>query len=78
MVPHETVREVAEKLEATFLSEMLKSAGLGAQSHEFGGGVGEDQFASFQRDALASEMVKRGGVGLAEVFYNALVEKIDD
>ena len=76
--PQNTVREAAEKLEATFLAEMLKSAGVGAQSHAFSGGIGEDQFASFQREALAAEMVKRGGIGLAETFYNALKEKADD
>ena len=70
--------KAAEKLEATFLAEMLKSAGLGAQSHEFGGGIGEEQFASFQREALANEMVKRGGIGLAEMFFNAMQEKTDD
>jgi Rod binding domain-containing protein len=73
--PQLTMRAAAEKLEATFLAEMLKSAGLGAQSHGFGGGIGEDQFASFQREALADAMVARGGIGLAEVFFNALKEK---
>jgi len=71
----DSIREAAEKLEATFLAEMLKSAGLGAQEHGFGGGIGEEQFASFQREALAREMVRRGGIGLAETFYNALKEK---
>ena len=71
-------REAAEKLEATFLAEMLKSAGFGEQKSQFGGGIGEDQFASFQRQALAEEMVKSGGIGLAESFYQALVEKTHD
>lgn len=71
-------REAAEKLEATFLAEMLKSAGLGTQESSFGGGIGESQFASFQRQALADEMVRTGGIGLAEHFYQALVEKSDD
>ena len=78
IVPRNSVREAAEKLEATFLAEMLKSAGLGAQSHEFSGGIGEDQFASFQREALADAMVQRGGIGLAEMFYNALKETADE
>lgn len=71
----DTARQASEKLEATFLAEMLKSAGLGAQAHGFGGGIGEEQFASFQREALAVEMVRRGGVGLADIFYAALKEK---
>lgn len=67
-------RQAAEKLEATFLSEMLKSTGFGKQNHGFSGGIGEDQFSSFQRDALAKEMVQRGGIGLAEVFFNAMTK----
>ncbi|MEB8387651.1 rod-binding protein [Rhodobacteraceae bacterium KMM 6894] len=72
-----TQRQAAEKLEASFLAEMLKSAGVGT-SPSFGGGIGEDQFASYQRQALAEEMVKSGGIGLAETFYQALVEKQND
>ena len=37
----------AQQLEATFLAQMLKSAGMGATRESFGGGAGEDQFASF-------------------------------
>jgi Rod binding domain-containing protein len=72
------LREAAEKLEATFLAEMLKSAGLGKTSGEFGGGAGEDQFASFLRMAQAEEMVRAGGIGLAESFYHALKERTND
>ncbi len=62
----------AQKLEATFLSEMLKSAGFDAARSAFGGGQGEDNFASFLRDAHAEELVKAGGIGLAESLFNAM------
>jgi len=75
ITPSPTAREAAEKLEATFLAEMLKSAGLGTQSNSLSGGVGEDQFASFHRQALADALVQSGGIGLAETFYNAMMEK---
>lgn len=68
------LRRVAEQLEASFLSEMLKEAGLGKPSETFGGGAGEDQFASFLRQAQADEIVKVGGIGLAESLYEALKE----
>ena len=68
------IRAVAQKLEATFIAEMLKSAGFGEQKNSFSGSAGEDQFASFQRDALAAQMVKAGGIGLAEAFYNSMTE----
>ena len=82
--PRATVKEnlsargAAEKLEATFLAEMLKSAGFGKQENSFSGGIGEDQFASFQRQMLAEQMAKSGGIGLAETFYQSLLEKQDE
>ena len=66
------MREAAEKLEAAFLSEMLKSAAVGKPPESFGGGIGETQFSSFLRDAQAQEMVKAGGLGLAEHIFEAL------
>lgn len=67
--------EVAQKLEATFLAEMLKSAGLGQARESFGGGAGEDQFGSFLVQEQAAEMVRAGGIGLAESLYEALKEQ---
>ena len=66
------LREAAQKMEATFLSEMLKSAGMGAPRDAFGGGAGEEQFSSFLREAQAEEMVKAGGIGLAEALFEAM------
>lgn len=71
-------RETAQKLEATFLSEMLKSAGFGTQSTTFSGGGDEDHFASFQRDAIAQHMVRAGGIGLTEHFFKAMMETQND
>ena len=68
------IRETAQKLEATFIAEMLKSAGVGAQDNSFSGSAGEDHFASFQREAMAKQMVSVGGIGLAEAFYNSMME----
>ncbi|MFZ3585198.1 rod-binding protein [Loktanella sp. DJP18] len=62
----------AQKLEATFLSEMLKSAGFDSARGAFGGGDGEDGFASFLRDAQAENMAAAGGIGLAESLFNAM------
>lgn len=66
--------KAAQKLEQSFLSEMLKSAGLGAMKSEFGGGIGEDQFSSYLREAQAGAMVEAGGIGLAEQLFRALQE----
>lgn len=72
------LRDAARELEATFLSEMLKAAGLGNRSAGFGGGAGEDQFASLLRDEQARQMVRAGGIGLAEHLFRALKESEND
>jgi Rod binding domain-containing protein len=69
------LRAAAQKLEATFLAEMLKSAGLGETRDAFGGGEGEDRFSSFLLQAQAEKMVEAGGLGLAEAIFEALKER---
>ncbi|WP_425092232.1 rod-binding protein [Tropicimonas sp. S265A] len=64
--------EVAEKLEAAFLSEMLKAAGVGRPLSVMGGGIGEEQFSSFLRDEYASNLARSGGLGLAESIIRSL------
>lgn len=64
-------------MEASFLAEMLKAAGLGKTSGQFGGGQGEDQFASFLVQEQAKQMVEAGGIGLAEALFESLKEKSD-
>lgn len=70
--PDTALRKAAEELEATFLAEMLKSAGLGETPSAFGGGAGEDQFASFLRLEQARAMVDAGGIGLAQNLFEAM------
>ena len=67
--------EVSEALEASFLAEMLKSAGFGETPDAFGGGEGEDQFASFLVQEQAKKIVAAGGIGLAEQIFNTLKER---
>lgn len=69
------LRNAAEKLEVTFLAQMLKAAGLGQSRSDFGGGAGEDQFASFLVEAQAEKMVQAGGIGLSEALFDALKER---
>jgi hypothetical protein len=56
---------------------MLKEAQFGVTPETMGGGVGEDQFASFLRDAHAKSMVENGGIGLAEALFKALTGGTD-
>ena len=77
-VPSAALRNAAEDLEASFLAEMLKSAGLGKPQASFGGGAGEDQFSSFLVHAQAKEIVKSGGIGLAESLFDSLKARAND
>ncbi|UWQ28644.1 MULTISPECIES: rod-binding protein [unclassified Leisingera] len=72
------LREAAIELEASFLAEMLKSAGLGEASEGFGGGAGEEQFSSFLIREQATQIARSGGIGLAESLYHALKETQDE
>ncbi|SMY08244.1 rod-binding protein [Flavimaricola marinus] len=73
----EQLLAAAQNLEASFLAEMLKSAGVGAPRETFGGGAGEEHFASFLREAQAKEMVQAGGIGLAEALFEAMKARAD-
>lgn len=75
--PDARLRAAAVQLEATFLAEMLKSAGLGEVPDAFGGGAGEEQFASFMRETQALAMAEAGGIGLAQALFEALKVRLD-
>jgi peptidoglycan hydrolase FlgJ len=73
----EELARAARDLEASFLSIMLREAGVGAPRNAFGGGSGEEQFSSFLTDAYAARIAERGGIGLAESLFKALKETAD-
>ena len=64
----------AQELEGVFLSEMLGIAGFGALEGGFGGGIGEAQFSSFLRQEHASALAQKGGIGLQESLFNAMLK----
>lgn len=66
------LREAAEAFEAVFLEEMLKHTGVNAMPDGFGGGVGEEGFASFLTAEQARLIAARGGLGLADHIFEAL------
>ena len=71
------LRSTARAYEASFIAEMLKHSGINRTSDAFGGGPGEDAFASFLTEAYANEIAEAGGIGLAESIYLALLEAGD-
>lgn len=67
-------RDAARAFEATYIAEMLKHTGLNASPDAFGGGAGEDAFASFLNDEYARLLTERGGIGLAERIFEAITQ----
>ncbi len=72
--PDAALRKAAQEIEASFLTEMLKHSGLGETGESFGGGVGEEQFASFLREEQARAMASKGGIGLAEQIFRSMTQ----
>ena len=71
--PRETaaIRHAAEAFEAAFLAEMLSHAGIARPPEGFGGGAGEDGFASFLTQAYAEKIAATGRFGIAEAIVRA-------
>jgi Rod binding domain-containing protein len=60
------IHETAQKFEASFLSSMLQSMFEGTETEApFGGGPGETMFRSVMTEAMAKQVTKAGGVGVA-------------
>jgi Rod binding domain-containing protein len=69
------IRETAKKFEASFLSVMLQQMFDGVeQSAPFGGGPGEQMFKSFMSEAMAKQMTKAGGIGLADTVNREMLK----
>ncbi len=60
------IRRTSQDFEATFLSSMFQTMFQGVDvSQPFGGGQAETTFRSFLTDAMARQVVRAGGIGLA-------------
>ena len=69
------IEETAKKFEAQFLSMMLQQMFEGVEtSGPFGGGPGESMFRSFMTEAMANQMVKAGGVGIADTVQREMLK----
>ena len=68
------LQKISQDLEASFLTEMLKSAKLGEPQKAFGGGIGEEHFSGLLTREYADYMAKSGGIGLSEAIFHSLVK----
>jgi peptidoglycan hydrolase FlgJ len=62
----ERIGYVAKDFEQSFLSIMLGQMFQGVGGGEFSGGEGEAMFQSFLMDAISKQVVRSGGVGIAD------------
>ena len=69
------IRDAAEQFEAQFLSAMLQPMFEGTDpSGPFGGGAGETMFRSVMTEAIGKQMVKSGGIGLADTVQREILK----
>jgi flagellar protein FlgJ len=73
--PERQARAAAQAFEAAFLAEMLKYSGINAMPSGFGGGAGEEAFASFLTEEYARLLAERGGIGIAEQVFGLLQQR---
>lgn len=57
------LKETAQRLEASFATEMLKAAGMSKPMGGAGGGIGEEQFSSFLLEQRPTPWLRRVGWG---------------
>jgi Rod binding domain-containing protein len=70
-----SIRETAQKFEASFLSIMLQQMFEGVEVEApFGGGPGESMFKSFMTEAMAKQMTSAGGVGIADTVSREMLK----
>lgn len=70
------IEKASKDFESSFLSVMLGQMFEGVNQSEtpFSGGAGEKAFQSFMSDAMAKQMVRRGGVGLAPAVQKEMLK----
>jgi Rod binding domain-containing protein len=60
------IQQTSRDFEASFLSVMMQQMFAGVSTDgPFGGGAGEEMFRSVLTDAMAKQMARAGGVGIA-------------
>ncbi|WP_306252786.1 rod-binding protein [Parvularcula sp. IMCC14364] len=67
------LRAMAQKFEASFISQMLKHSGL-PKALQSAGGQGTDAFSVFYIDQLSTRIADQGGFGIADNIYEQLAK----
>lgn len=76
--PHGTeaqARAVAREFEAVFLSQLLEQMSAGIKTDgPFGGGPSEGIYRSFLNTAIADQVARLGGIGIADAVYREILK----
>ena len=67
------LRQSAQDFEASFIAQMLTFSGLD-KALTAGGGEEVSAFTSFYIESFAEQIAEKGGFGLADNFYNQMLE----
>lgn len=71
----EEAREVARQFESVFISELLEQMSIGIKTDgAFGGGPSEGIYRSFLNGAIADQVSKNGGIGIADAVYREILK----
>lgn len=69
------IDETAREFEAMFMSEMMKPMFESVPvNSQFGGGKGEEIFRSFLREEYGKNLAENGGLGIADLVRQQLIE----
>lgn len=70
------IAKTAKDFETQFLGVMLQQMlnGVGDDNALFGGGPGEQMFKSFLTDAMAKQMTRAGGIGVADAVTREMLK----
>jgi flagellar protein FlgJ len=69
------IHQTAQNFESTFLTSVLQTMFQSlSTAPPFGGGPGEDMWKSFLAEAMAKDMARRGGVGVANAVEREMLK----
>jgi Rod binding domain-containing protein len=75
LAKREQIEKTSKEFESSFLSVMLSQMFKGTEAEApFNGGQGEQAFKSFLTDAIAKQVVKSGGIGVADTVAKEMLK----
>jgi Rod binding domain-containing protein len=71
----ERARAVAQQFESVFIGELFEQMSMGLKTDgPFGGGPSEGVYRSFLNNAIAEQVTKSGGIGIADAVYKEILK----